>query len=87
MIYLCRAPGCDKSAIDNTEGEWSDAPWAFEFCSRECWSTVDIVDHLRAEPDMLCQIAAEEIRYLWEKNEKLLEEIQGYAEDDAGASL
>lgn len=56
----CYAPGCKKEA--QTCGcSLCDEPWLFEFCSRECWSTVGIVDHLRAEPDMLSTIAAEEI--------------------------
>ena len=36
-------------------------PWLFDFCSRECWETVYIADHLRAEDDQLTTIAAEEI--------------------------
>lgn len=60
MKYPCKAPGCTKEA-QNCVCLSCEEPWLFEFCSRECWSTVDIVDHLMAEPDMLSTIAAEEI--------------------------
>jgi hypothetical protein len=58
--YPCHAPGCEKSA-QTCMCLSCDEPWLFEFCSRECWNTVWIVDHLRAEDDQLSQIAAEEI--------------------------
>ncbi len=60
MKYPCLAPGCTRSA-QTCSFLASDEPWLFEFCSRECWDTVDIVDHLRAEADELCTIAAEAI--------------------------
>ncbi len=82
MNNPCQAPGCTKSA-QTCSCLSCDEPWLYDFCSRECWDTVDIVDHLRAEPDMLSTIAAEqieyhkeEIRYLWEKNENMETIIQ-----------
>lgn len=82
MKYPCKAPGCKKES-QTCMCMSCEEPWLYEFCSRECWNTVDIVDHLRAESDMLSTIAAEqieyhkeEIEYLWEKNEKQTQRIE-----------
>ncbi len=58
--YPCLAPGCTQEADIGSEPGIQFA-WVFEFCSRKCWETVDILQHLRAEGEELTDIAAEEI--------------------------
>jgi len=57
----CCGPDCDRDALTIEASNDIDKPWLYEFCSRDCWETVDILQHLRAEGEELTDIAADEI--------------------------